>query len=91
MPQFVNQCAVSFPNVKDYNVHRSLNFPFSLRPPSICMCLRMHLNNCIIVCLRSEPTPAERASEDCMLQQEIKAMTERQRSKLTVHCIITYL
>ena len=57
----------------------------------MCMCLKVHLNNYIIVCLRSEPTPAEKASEDSMLQQEIKAMTERQRSKLTVHCVITVI
>lgn len=55
------------------------------------MCVRIHLNNCIIVCLRSEPTPAQRASEDSMLQQEIKAVTERQRSKLTVHGVITVI
>ena len=76
------------PNVKDYKVHRSLNFLFSLRPSFMCMCLKIHLNNYIIVCLRSEPVPAEKASEDSMLQREIKAMTERQRSKLTVHCVI---
>lgn len=31
------------------------------------------------IAAKSEPTPAERASKDSMLQQEIKSMTERQR------------
>ncbi|PFX29098.1 uncharacterized protein C9orf85 homolog [Stylophora pistillata] len=34
---------------------------------------------------KSEPTPAERASEDSMLQQEIKSMTERQRRTFFRH------
>ncbi|KAL9986691.1 hypothetical protein ACROYT_G000867 [Oculina patagonica] len=34
---------------------------------------------------KSEPSPAERASEDSMLQQELKAMTERQRRTFFRH------
>ena len=38
------------------------------------------LSVCVFVC-RSEPSSAEKAHEDSMLQQEIKAMTERERSE----------
>ena len=45
--------------------------------------------NKLLICLRSEPTPAERASKDSMLQQEIKSMTERQRSRSSMLIICT--
>jgi len=43
----------------------------------------------VFVC-RSEPSSAEKAHEDSVLQQEIKAMTERERSEsdiLFVHVV----
>ena len=39
------------------------------------------LSVCVLFVCRSEPSSAEKAHEDSMLQQEIKAMTERERSE----------
>lgn len=40
----------------------------------------------VFVC-RSEPSSVEKAHEDSMLQQEIKAMTERERSESDILCV----
>lgn len=40
----------------------------------------------VFIC-RSEPSSAEKAHEDSMLQQEIKAKTERERSETDILCV----